>query len=357
MGSIILILIHFYLIIFTLFNKSKIICSYNNILKTNSLQNQNDIKNTNYNDEPISIRKLQKSGCNIKFCTECGNRNECIKCKDNYELFNKRCYSKTCEIFGFCKYCDEYDCLKCHKGYKLNFGICEIKEQSKKILFLKIVIPIIIIILIVYLYLYRKKKAREKIETGQVIKFSHPKSGFYKLNFDKNNLGNSEEFQEFSQNKSLSSSNSDSGGDKDSPEVRLCVVCGSKKTYTIADCGCSLCLDDYKTVKGEKERIKCRIHNVFLSSNISFEMFKSNIKGNAVEKLGLTKCPICKINDGTQSFNCGCPMKVCEKCFNDNVYVFKYNQCPGCGMPYVPLQNSKKKKKSHDESIKTTKNK
>ena len=170
------------------------------------------------------------------------------------------------------------DCLKCHKGYKLNFGICEIKEQSKKILFLKIVIPIIIVILIVYLYLYRKKKAREKIETGQVIKFSHPKSGFYKLNFDKNNLGNNEEFQEFSQNKSLSSSNSDSGGDKDSPEVRLCVVCGSKKTYTIADCGCSLCLDDYKTVKGEKERIKCRIHNVFLSSNISFEMFNYHKK-------------------------------------------------------------------------------
>ena len=26
----------------------------------------------------------------------------------------------------------------------------------------------------------------------------------------------------------------------------------------------------------------------------------------------------------------------CEKCFNDNVYFLKYNQCPGCGMPFNP---------------------
>ena len=161
---------------------------------------------------------------------------------------------------------------------------------------------------------------------------------------------NNEEIQEISQNKSLYSSNSDD--EKLTPEVNLCVVCGSKKTYTIADCGCSLCLDDYKIIKGEKERIKCRIHNIFLSSNISFEMYKSNLKGNAVEKLGLPICPICKINDGTQGFNCGCPMRVCENCFNSNVYVLKYNQCPGCGMPYVPLKNTRKKRKSIDEKIK-----
>ena len=71
---------------------------------------------------------------------------------------------------------------------------------------------------------------------------------------------------------------------------------------------------------------------------------KSKIKGNALHKLGLPKCPVCKINDGTQSFNCGCPMRVCENCFNDNVYVFKYNQCPGCGKQYTPIQKMKKSK-------------
>ena len=341
------IIIHLYFIAFSLIKNTKITC-LNFTIRNNNLSKKINKINTNYN-QLIKSRNSDVS-CSVKYCLKCGNRNECIKCKNNYELVNKRCYNQKCEIFGFCKYCDEYDCLKCHKGYKLNFGICEIKESSKKVLILKLCIPVIIIILIIYLYLYKKKKAKEKIETGQVIKFSHPKAGFYRLYFDKYNTSN-DEFQEFSQNKSLSSSNSDSTGDRESPVVNVCVVCGNKKIYAIADCGCSICSDDYKIIKGEKEKMKCRVHNIFLTSSISFEMYKSNIKGNAVEKLGLTKCPICKINDGTQSFNCGCPMKVCEKCFNDNVYVFKYNQCPGCGMPYIPVKHNKKKKKSLDEKI------
>ena len=32
-------------------------------------------------------------------------------------------------------------------------------------------------------------------------------------------------------------------------------------------------------------------------------------------------------------------MKICEKCFNDNVYILKYNQCPGCGMAYNPQKD------------------
>ena len=45
-------------------------------------------------------------------------------------------------------------------------------------------------------------------------------------------------------------------------------------------------------------------------------------------------CPVCKIKNGTVSFNCGCPVLLCTKCFNDNVYVFKFNRCPGCNKPY-----------------------
>ena len=292
----------------------------------------------------INLRILSINNC-LKY-----DSNECIKCKEGYELINKHCYRINCAVFGFCKYCDDYDCLKCQQGYKLNYGICDKKLLSKKILFVKIIIPLILIFLIVYIYLYRRKKAKEKIETGQVIKFRHPKSGFYRMNFnfDKFATNNtSEDIIEFSQNKSLSSG--PEMNENPSAEVNYCVVCGSKKTYAIADCGCSLCFEDYKMAKSDKEKIKCRIHNVFLSSNITFEIYKSNIKGNALEKLGLSKCPICKINDGTQSFNCGCTMKVCEKCFNDNVYVLKYNQCPGCGMPYTPLTKSKKKKKIEEE--------
>ena len=270
----------------------------------------------------------------------------------SFELIDKRCYRTSCDVFGFCKYCDDYVCLKCQRGYKLNYGICDKKVLSKKILFVKIMVPIMVIILLIYYYLYKRKKAKEKIETGQVIKSRHPKSGFYHMNFEKyfQNSSSEENLSNSSQNKSLSSSVSDPS-ETQSAEVNYCVVCGSKKTYGIADCGCSLCLEDFKLARSDKEKIKCRIHNVFLSANITFEIYKSNIKGNAVERLGLSKCPICKINDGTQSFNCGCPMRVCEKCFNDNVYVLKYNQCPGCGAPYIPLKIAKKRKKSREENI------
>ena len=293
--------------------------------------------------------KLSYQSSNIKNCVQY-ELNECIKCQENYELIDNHCYSTKCKIFGFCKYCDDYDCLKCQKGYRLNYGICDKKVVSKKILFLKIVIPIIIIFLLIYYYLYKRKKAKERIETGQVIKLKHPKSGFYKMNFEKYTTNNtSENIIDFSQSKSLSANGIDSVENFPSAEVNVCVLCGSKKTYAIADCGCSLCFECYKLSRGDKEKVKCRIHNVFLSSNITFEIFKSHIKGNALDRLGLSKCPVCKINDGTLSFNCGCNMKVCEKCFNDNVYVLKYNQCPGCGMPYKPSTKTKKKKNKEEK--------
>ena len=297
------------------------------------------------------LRIISLTNC-TKNCIKCLEKNECLKCREGFELIDKRCYRTSCDVFGFCKYCDDYDCLKCQRGYKLNYGICDKKVLSKKILFVKIMVPIMVIILLIYYYLYRRKKAKEKIETGQVIKSRHPKSGFYHMNFEKyfQNTSSEENLSNSSQNKSLSSSVSDPS-ETQSAEVNYCVVCGSKKTYGIADCGCSLCLEDFKLARSDKEKIKCRIHNVFLSANITFEIYKSNIKGNAVERLGLSKCPICKINDGTQSFNCGCPMRVCEKCFNDNVYVLKYNQCPGCGAPYIPLKIAKKRKKSREENI------
>ena len=307
------------------------------------------IKFSKSNESKLRIISLTNY---TKNCIKCLEKNECLKCKEGFELIDKRCYRTSCDVFGFCKYCDDYDCLKCQRGYKLNYGICDKKVLSKKILFVKIMVPIMVIILLIYYYLYRRKKAKEKIETGQVIKSRHPKSGFYHMNFEKyfQNSSSEENLSNSSQNKSLSSSVSDPS-ETQSAEVNYCVVCGSKKTYGIADCGCSLCLEDFKLARSDKEKIKCRIHNVFLSANITFEIYKSNIKGNAVERLGLSKCPICKINDGTQSFNCGCPMRVCEKCFNDNVYVLKYNQCPGCGAPYIPLKIAKKRKKSREENI------
>ena len=308
---------------------------------------QNDLINNN-NNLKTDTRKLYNAICSIKNCLACDNRNECIKCKDGFELYKKRCYSKNCEVYGFCKFCDEYDCLKCIKGYKLNYGICDQREKSKKKFYLLVFITIAIIVVIVYLLCLYKRIIREKISTGKVINFIHPKSGFYQLHYETKE----EPKVDVSKNKILGIPTLETSGEIITPEVNSCAVCGNKKTYCISDCGCSICLEHYKMIKNGNS-IKCRIHNVLITSKISFQMVeKSNIKGNALEKLGLPKCPICKINDGTQSFNCGCPMRVCEKCFNDNVYVFKYNQCPGCGMTYNPIKKERKRNKSSEEAIK-----
>ena len=314
-------------------------------LANSKMKNSNNLNWQNLTRNP---RKLDTI-CNIKNCLSCDNRNECIKCKDGYELSHKRCYTKNCDIYGFCRFCDEYDCLKCLKGYKLNYGICNIKEPKRKKFYLEAIIIFLIIVAIIYLIFYYRKVLRERISTGKVIKFLHPKSGFYKLNFETNDgpIG------DISNNKILSTQQTEYNMEKASPVVNCCVECGNKNTYCISECGCSLCLEHYKMVK-EGKNIKCRVHKTIIASKISFVMMeKSKIKGNALEKLGLPKCPICKINDGTQSFNCGCPMRVCEKCFNDNVYVLKYNQCPGCGKEYYPIKNVKKSKKnSEEEAIK-----
>ena len=303
----------------------------------------------NSNHTQSRPKKLSNEICNIKNCLVCENRNECIRCKDGFELNKKRCYSTNCHIYGFCKFCDEYDCLKCIKGYKLNYGICDQKEVSRKKLYFIIFCNISLIILIVYICIRYNQIARIRITTGQVIRFIHPKSGFYQLNFEENKVNNLETADENSNNK-IGFGNLEPMNDRnESPVVNCCVICKNKNIYAIADCGCSICLLHYKNIKTNKN-IKCKVHNCYITSNISFKKAqKSKIRGNAVEKLGLKKCPICKINNGTQSFNCGCPMKVCEKCFNDNIYVFKYNQCPGCGKKYNPIKMTVRWNKSGTE--------
>ena len=314
-------------------------------------------KNMNHlisNQSQNSPKKLSSEICNIKNCLVCENRNECVKCKDDFELHKKRCYSTSCSIYGFCKFCDEYDCLKCIKGYKLNYGICDQIEVSRKkfYFFIFIFSFSLFIIFIIYVCIRYKRLAKIRIATGQIIKFIHPKSGFYQLHYEVTNEGtdNSKNIIQMQNTEKILEK-------AKSPIVDRCVVCQNKNVYTIADCGCSICLLHYKKAKKYKN-IKCKIHNVTISSNISFKMAeRSKLKGNALERLGLQKCPICKINSGTQSFNCGCSMKVCEKCFNDNVYVFKYNQCPGCGKQYNPIKMTIRWNKNNSEMNVRNKNK
>ena len=287
-----------------------------------------------------------KVDCNIKNCMTCGSKNECNKCFEGYYLTEQRCYSTNCGVFGFCKYCDEYDCLKCLNGYKLTYGICDEKINAlQKKLFLGIGIPLLTIGFFVFLLNYLKKRTRNIIESGKILNFRHPKAGNYIISLpdSKDELNETEAIK--SVNKSLELYSTEEKG-----ELNECVVCYKKKVFSFADCGCALCFEHWKNVRNDPERYTCRIHNVPLTKFITFHLNnKSTIKGNAVDKLCLDVCPVCKVAPGTMDFGCECKLKLCQKCFNDNVYILKYNQCPGCGEPYNPSSKKGKNRKESDK--------
>ena len=276
--------------------------------------------------------------CNIKNCENCSDSNSCLTCKKGFELHNKSCYSTECSVFGFCNLCNNYDCIKCEKGYKLLYGTCDIKQNSK--LFIQVlsyIIPsfVIIIILIIFFICRNLDKKKIVFVKDNIIKEKHPKCGNYIIvNTEKSNLSNDEtniSHISYLQTSSSSSFEKNKRNEKinKKKENKGCILC-NKESIFICNCGCGLCKEHYNKIKNEN--LICPIHNINLEKKFYFSLDKkSNIKGCAIENLGQQLCPICKINTAVQGFNCNCNMKLCLKCFNENVYVFKYNTCPGCG--------------------------
>ena len=276
--------------------------------------------------------------CNIKNCENCSDSNSCLTCKKGFELHNKSCYSTECSVFGFCNLCNNYDCIRCEKGYKLLYGTCDIKQNSK--LFIQVlsyIIPsfVIIIILIIFFICRNLDKKKIVFVKDNIIKEKHPKCGNYIIvNTEKTNLSNDEtniSHISYLQTSSSSSFEKNKRNEKlnKKKENKGCILC-NKESIFICNCGCGLCKEHYNKIKNEN--LICPIHNINLEKKFYFSLDKkSNIKGCAIENLGQQLCPICKINTAVQGFNCNCNMKLCLKCFNENVYVFKYNTCPGCG--------------------------
>ena len=288
---------------------------------------------------PLIIQTNEQNSnqqCTIKNCQNCLDLNSCSICKPNYELYKNQCYSNNCLIYGHCNLCNEYDCIKCENGYKLEYGACDKKEKSKlfiQMLFYTIPTFVIFMIIISYIIYKYKKKLKNTISiiNDNVIKKKHPKCGNYIIiNSEKTNskIENSINVS----NLQTSSSSSYEKEKEQEKKIKLgCVLCNKKRTVFISDCGCNLCKEHYKKIKNG-ENLICPIHNINLEKNFVLTLEKkSDLKGCAIEHLGQQLCPICKVNNGIQGFNCNCNMKLCLKCYNENVYVFKYNTCPGCG--------------------------
>ena len=316
-----------------------------------SLSEKKDVENIKeFKSQNNKINLLKKEEeedeCTIKNCLKCSEKGECIVCNENYILEKKRCYSTQCSIFGFCKFCDEYDCLSCLKGYQLQYGTCDTldKEAKKKrIIYISIIsglITIIIIAIIIFCIFRKKKNKNNNYISDKIITKKHPKTGNYLIvhPIKDDSIHNNSIVNNNNNVSSIDKTSYSSSLNIDKTQEKKCILCHKKNIFSFSDCGCSLCYDHYIFIKDNNEII-CPLHKIPLKKSFFIQLEKkSSLKGNAIEQLGQTICPLCKIYPAVQSFNCGCNMKLCTKCFNDNVFVFKYNQCPGCGKPYNPKE-------------------
>ena len=291
------------------------------------------------------FRKLPN--CYVANCNYCASKDQCDQCKPGFELLNSKCYSTKCQIFRKCKYCTEFDCVHCEKGYKVSYGFCEIDENLFKLhILLGVILPIFILFIIILsciIYCRRKKKKiSQKVISADIVGQRKPTSGQYII-INTTNINNS---GTISFNDEKNESNTPLGiinkikknvisskfkHNNSSGNINHCVLC-EKSIFSFSNCGCGLC----KEHSLQKDQ-KCPIHNSLLEDNMVIKKEKKKLeKKNSHNEDDVKICPVCKIKNGTVSFNCGCPVLLCTKCFNDNVYVFKFNRCPGCNKPYDP---------------------
>ena len=289
------------------------------------------------------------STCAVTNCLSCNNPNKCDQCRPNYRLVNKKCYSTQCSMFGECQYCTEFDCVHCQKGYKVEFGYCDVTDNLLRLeILFGVVLPLMLIIALAIVILMIRKKRKtislKKVISADMISQKRASSGQYVI-INTTNITNSGTINITESERSFAFPNkNDKNDDKVSSNSNGCVICNSKNIYSFSPCGCGLCKEH------SSNKLTCPIHGVSVSENLMIKKDKKNIvRVKANERINteenLKMCPVCKISQGTTSFNCGCPVLLCDKCFHDNVFVFKFNRCPGCNKPYffTPIKKNSKK--------------
>lgn len=352
------------------------------------LNQSNEQENTDANNTGV----FTDIKCGTRNCVSCNKKSECIKCKPNYVLFNKRCYLDQCELYGECSYCTEYDCVQCNHGFKVSYGFCEeisFFNKHNLIIIISSAIGLITLVIIAsFIYIKKKRKGREfisphqltsKLSNGQYIIINPQNNNFiFNSVTNPNNqsmCANSVHSMKGSDkglndvemitNNTISMINSSKANNKakvflhlndislnDSQSKRMrplniCIICHSNKLYSFASCGCGLCYKDFNNIVKKKKKYICFLHKTFIQEGYLFmkekqEMIPSideeeedDTKKNKDEGV----CPICKISPGVYGFNCGCPILLCAKCFNDNMNMFKIRKCPGCKKTYKEIQN------------------
>jgi hypothetical protein len=199
------------------------------------------------------------------------------------------------------------------------------------------------------MFLLYKKKSKKKYRAinADILNEIKPKNGQYMI-INTMNLNNNGYIQFDNSSKNLIEENKNSfnilnTNSMTKPNTNSCVICNKTEIYSIRKCGCVLCKEHTFDKANLEGNLLCPIHQISLNKGIVFQKVRNKLKkmnsNEEASNLPSYKekykiCYICKVNKGKCSFNCGCPVLLCNECFNDNIYVFKINRCPGCNKPY-----------------------
>ena len=303
------------------------------------------------NNNPFLLNTKSLGKCNISNCLECSTFNECKICKPDYINIDNKCFLKECSIFGKeCNFCSEFDCLSCKKGYKISYGFCDKEEYLVYIeKLLGFILPFFIMcVLFIFVFIFRKNRKnayKHKIVKAEIIKKKRPSTGQYIIyNYNINN--NREEKKENindevnNQNTNLTENEQFINFEDIHSEFSIgsnnCVICGRKCIFSFSVCGCAICREHSVPQKGQT--LICPNHNIPLNRKLYIKKSYTNLHIIPTDKSKYIQlCPICNVEPSIKSFNCGCSLKVCTKCFNENLYVFKIKKCPRCNHPYKEL--------------------
>ena len=109
-----------------------------------------------------------------------------------------------------------------------------------------------------------------------------------------------------------------------------CVICGKKRIFSLSFCGCGLCKEH------SIQNLICPNHHIPLNRKYYIKKSFDNVEIiDNNENKDIKLCFVCNAEPATTSFNCGCPVKVCNKCFNENIFLFQIKKCPGCNQDYI----------------------
>ena len=342
----------------------------------------------------VSLFSIANSSCSSNCLTCSENEPDfCLSCPEGQILVNNVCYFTKCTLsFKHCDYCSQSECIKCFSGYSLNKNKCKLDGRVSGYIASVVILMIVILVIIGTMITIKKRRAMRLqmlkqqqnqimqttpmgMQSVQMVNMSNNQNAqdvpvtsnmmaipVDNSKTDYNQFGNtsvmgntnagasqlidnSVSVNGIHSNALIPETPSDSqrklqeASSSDRENKVQCVFCNSENVFMKSSCSCYLCYNHCNAIKRyvlgiSGDEVKCPKHNSSISDvkeikeenilNVLIETIPKSLKKDGI-------CEICRKIEGTLSFNnCSCEAKICSQCYEDNMTLYQYRQCPFC---------------------------